>query len=338
MKSFGGIIQSNHPRKQRWEIYLSRTVFAFVLGLVCLNFAGCAKLAKVSDSSIPRLVTPLATADLNQLLTQLKPFTELKACRASRIALRFIEPQAEARWRDAEAILVLQQPDRIRVVIQIPVTKSRLAEMVSENNHFKVAVYQERPTFIVGTNDADYTRWRERLGKDRQSALANARPFHFTDAMLMRPLHVGESGYAYSLEEQILDEVEIQPNQKTPARVLHSYYVVAELALTAAGQARVLRRFWFDRSSNLQLKRQQLFDERGEMVTDVTYDNYQKMGEAQAALLPGVVLVSRPHDSYGARFTFSAEHFEVNPELPATAFTLENKENLPETDLDKPVK
>lgn len=336
MKSFFGIIQTRHPRKKRREVFLPRAVFAVVL--LCLGLAGCARLAKVSDNSIPRMLAPTATADLNQLMALLKPFTELQALRASRVALRFIEPQAEARWRDAEAIVVLQRPDRIRVVIQIPVTKSRIAEMVSEVNHFKVAVYQERPSFILGTNDADYSRWRERLGKDKQSALANARPFHFTDALLMRPLHISESGYAYSLEEQLLDEAEVRPNQKAQTRVLRSYYVVSELALTTAGQARTLRRFWFDRTENLQLNRQQLFDERGELMTEVAYANYQTMGVTNVATLPGVVLVSRPHDGYGARFSFSAEHFEVNPELPATAFTLENKDNLPETDLDKPVK
>ncbi len=317
---------------------MSRSFFIVAMLFLSLGLAGCAKLAKVSDSSIPRMVTPVASADLNQLFAQLKPFTEVQSLRASRIALRFIEPQAESRWRDADAIVVLQRPDRIRLIIQIPVTKSRVAEMVSEANHFKVAVYQERLSFILGTNDADYSQWRERLGKDKQSALANARPFHFTDSMLMRPLRMGESGYAYSLEEQLQEESDLKPNQKTPTRVLRSYYVVSELKLADNGQAQTLRRFWFDRTDNLQFRRQQLFDGRGELLTEVTYTNYQKMGEANAATLPTVVLVSRPHDGYGARFSFSPENFELNPELPQTAFVLENKENLPETDLDKPVK
>ena len=336
MKSLFGIIQKQNPRAQRREEFFPRAVFVVFVLIFCLSLTGCARLAKVKDTSIPRLLTPLATADLNQLAAQLKPFTELQSLRASRVALRFIEPLAEARWLDAEAIIVLQRPDRLRLVIQAPVVKSRIAEMVSEANHFRVAIYKERPTFLMGTNDADYSSWRERLGKDKQSALANARPFHFTDSMLMRPLHVGESGYTYSLEEQLLEETAEVKAQKSPMRVLRSYYVMSELVATAAGQARAVRRFWFDRADGLQLKRQQLFDEHGELVTEVTYSSFQKMGEANAALLPGVVLVSRPHDGYGARFTFSPENFEVNPGLPATAFSLENKDNLPVTDLDKP--
>lgn len=322
-------------RTARREGGFPRAVFAVFILIFCLALAGCSKLAKVKDTSVPRLLTPLATADLNQLTAQLKPFTELQSLRASRIAIRFIEPQAEQRWRDGEAILVLQRPDRIRLVIQAPVVKTRIAEMVSEANHFKVAIHAERPSFLMGTNDADYSSWRERLGKDKQSPLVNARPFHFTDAMLMRPLRQGESGYSYSLEEQLLEDTIAAPNGKDSTRVLRSFYVLAELATVNAGQAKVLRRFWFDRTDNLQLKRQQLFDERGELITEVVYNNYQKMGDA-AALLPGIVLVSRPHDGFGARFSFTPESFELNPELPATAFVLENKENLPVTDLDKP--
>jgi hypothetical protein len=333
MNSFDGIPQTPPARVTRREESFPRAVFAILVLVFCLGSVGCAKLAKVKDTSVPRLVTPLAAADVHQLAAQLKPFAEVQSLRASRVALRFIEPQAEQRWRDAEAILVLQRPDRIRLVIQAPVVKTRIAEMVSEANHFKVAIHAERPSFLIGTNDADYSSWREKLGKDKQSSLANARPFHFTDSMLMRPLRMGESGYGYSLEEQLLEDTLTAPDGKQTARVLRSFYVMSELALGNTGQAKVLRRFWFDRTDNLQLKRQQLFDERGELVTEVSYSGYQKMGEAT---LPGVVLVSRPHDGFGARFTFTPESFELNPELPATAFVLENKENLPVTDLDKP--
>src|SRR5205085_5278205 len=100
--------------------------------------------------------------------------------------------------------------------------------------------------------------------------------------------------------------------------------------------ASVQRRFWVGRNGQVNLARQQLFDERGNLVTEVYYSNYQKLNTERPELWPSVILVSRPHDGYAARFTFSSESFEVNPELPPTAFILENKENLPLTDLDKP--
>ena len=322
---------------KRLQRCVARTVpLSFVL-LLSLLANSCAKLAKVSDTSIPRLLTPVAEADFQQLIKQLKPFTELQALRTSRVTLRFVEPLVEERWRDAEAILVLQRPDKIRVVVQIPVTRSRLAEMVSEANHFKVAIYQQQPRFLIGTNDADYSHWRERLGKDKQSALANARPFHFTEALLMRPLRVGEAGFAYFQEEQLLEESRVLPGNKSASRVWHSFYVISELELSGNGPARVRRRFWFDRSNQLKLAKQQLFDERGQLMTEVAYSDYQQLNSDQPDFWPSVVQIARPHDGYAARFTFSGEKFEINPaDLPATAFVLDNKENLPVTDLDKP--
>src|SRR5581483_8707820 len=77
-----------------------------IIGIVLLSFlaSSCRRLAKVSDTSIPRLLTPVVQADFQQLVAQLKPFTELQALRSSRVTLRFIEPLIEERWRDAEAI------------------------------------------------------------------------------------------------------------------------------------------------------------------------------------------------------------------------------------------
>jgi hypothetical protein len=332
------IVSVTHAINFKWyQRCITRTVPAFLVLLLSLLASSCAKLAKVTDTSIPRLLTPVAEANFEQLISQLKPFTELQALRTSRVTLRFIEPLVEERWRDAEAILVLQRPDKIRVVVQIPVTRSRVAEMVSEANRFKVAIYQQQPRFLMGTNDADYSHWREKLGKDKQSALANARPFHFTEALLMSPLHIGEAGFAYFQEEQLLEESQVLPNSKSATRVWRSFYVISELQLTGNGLAQVRRRFWFDRTAQLKLAKQQLFDGRGSLITEISYSAYQKLSAERPELWPSIVQIARPHDGYAARFTFSDEKFEINPtDLPAAVFVLDNNENLPVTDLDKP--
>jgi hypothetical protein len=99
----------------------------------------------------------------------------------------------------------------------------------------------------------------------------------------------------------------------------------------------VRRRFWFDRTMGSRFARQQIFDNQGELTTEVSYSDYKKLNSESAGVWPGVILVSRPHDGYSARLTFSEDRFEINPQLSANAFTLENTEGLPETDLDKPI-
>jgi hypothetical protein len=86
----------------------------------------------------------------------------------------------------------------------------------------------------------------------------------------------------------------------------------------------------------LRFVRQQLFDAKGTLTTEVYYSDYKKLNESSADLWPSVILVSRPHDGYSARLLFNELNFEINPELPAAAFVLENTEKLKEVDLDKP--
>lgn len=307
-----------------------------VLALASLS-VGCSRLVKVSDVSIPRLLTPLAEAKTEDLLKQLQTFTNLQSLRSSPVYIRFLDAESAEKYREAVAILVLQRPDKIRLVIQAPLVKTKLAEMVSETNHFKVAIYPAGyQRFLVGTNDADYSVWRAKLGeKERRSALVSARPFHFTEALLVRPLNQSDTRFAYALEEALIDEPDTRQDAKKGARVLRSFYVISEVELIAGQPSFVRRRFWFDRTNQLKFARQQVFDNRGELATDVQYADYKKLSPDHQDLWPSLITVDRPHDGYAARLTFTEERFELNPELPPSAFTLENVDGLPETNLDK---
>lgn len=327
------------------EIRLRAKKIGLFLAVVLLFLldSSCANLAKVKDNSIPKLVTPLADAKFDDLIKQVQPFANLQALRTTRVGLSFLDSDSAERWRESEAILVLQRPDKIRLIIQLPAIKTKIAEMVSENNHFKVAVfYGEFRRFLTGTNDADYSMWRAKLGDKGKSALVAARPFHFTEALMMRPLNLppnpNASRFTYSIEEALLEEPDPAPKAPKGARVLRSFYVISEVEISPEGQgaSRVHRRFWFDRTNNVSFARQQIFDAKGELATEVRYAGYRKLGETSQDLWPSMILVARPHEGYSARLLFNEEKFEVNPELPPNAFALGNPEKLPELDLDKP--
>jgi len=328
-------------QRRRSLLRLSRAALAAV-GLTLMVLTGaCSNLARVSDESIPRLLTPLSDSDFKALVAQLEHFTSLQALRSTRVLIQFNDAESAERYRTADGVLVLQRPDKIRLIIQVPVTGTQIADMVSDANRFRVAIYtpQQYRRFLIGTNDADYSRWREKLGREGRSALVDARPFHFTEALMLRPLRLGEPGFVYTLGEELAVEPDRRQGAKREARVLRSFYVITEAELPAGGEApgRVRRRFWFDRAAEARFARQQIFDGRGSIVTDVEYAAYQKLNADHPAPWPGVVTVSRPHDGYSAKLTFSEGRFEINPaDLPETVFVLENKEKLPETDLDKP--
>lgn len=309
--------------------------------ILSLLTASCANLARVRDDSIPTLLEPLTTARMTDLVGQLKGLGDVEALRASRGLIQFIDAESKDKYRTADMQLVLQRPDKIRLIVQYPITGTKIADMVSESQKFKVAVFVTGyRRFLMGSNDGDYERWREKLGSESKSAIVAARPFHFTEALMMRPLHLEDPRFAYGMEEALVEEMDMRQGAKKGARILRSFYVVSELELPSAGgkDSAVRRRFWFDRTNNSIFSRQQIFDDKGILATEVHYSGFEKLSEASPQLWPGVILVSRPHDGYAARLTFSAGRFEINPaDLSPSAFVLENKDGLTVTDLDSPV-
>lgn len=316
-------------------------VIVYLLACTAL-VTSCSSLVKYKDETIPQPLTPIAEANFDTLIAQLKLFTDLDSMRATRISMKFIDVASSERYRGAaDATIVLKRPENVRMIIQVPVAKTKLAEMVSDAQRFRVAIYYDKyKRFLIGSNKADYSKWREKIQgkKEAQSAFVNARPFHFTDALLVRPLQIGKPGFTYSLQEELVEEPDIRPGAKKGARVVRSFYVVSEIEINdpAKSFGILQRRFWFDRNDQLQLKRQQVFGAQGEIVTDVRYSNYLKLNSNSQVLRPSVVEIRRPYDKYSAELNFLADSTEFNiADLPATAFILENTENLPETDLDK---
>ncbi|HEX4951013.1 MAG TPA: hypothetical protein VFZ34_30420, partial [Blastocatellia bacterium] len=107
--------------------------------------SSCAKLVKYKDESIPQPLTPVAEANFDALVAQLKLFTDLESMRATRISMKFVDVEAAERYRGAaDATIVLQRPSNVRLIIQVPVAKTKLAEMVSNAERFKVAIYYDK--------------------------------------------------------------------------------------------------------------------------------------------------------------------------------------------------
>jgi hypothetical protein len=130
-------------------------------------------------------------------------------------------------------------------------------------------------------------------------------------------------------------------SEKDPAkpennkRVARGYYLLEELQTAGDGVARLLRRFWFDRVNGIRLARLQTFDEKGTLITDVTYGELRRFGTEGNVQMPVQVSVTRPQDHYKISITYQApESVDIDRDYPAEAFVLANKWDLPEVDLD----
>ena len=249
-------------------------------------------------------------------------------------------------YRSADGEVVVQRPANILLKVSVPVIKSDVAQMTSDGEKFRVAILQDGGSgkykkFVIGTNNADYSKLQKTLDDgDGQmlknvNAFANLRPQHFTDAMLVRPTDEGHL-YTQSTIFQIETD-ETLPKKSPLRRVTRGYYLLDEFTKGTNGELIISRRFWFDRVGGIRLARQQLFDMRGEIESDIVYGAEGNLtNTAEYARLPLQIVVTRPQEKYSMKLTYqSPEAVTIGKTYPASAFVLQNTWDLQEVDLDK---
>jgi hypothetical protein len=92
---------------------------------------------------------------------------------------------------------------------------------------------------------------------------------------------------------------------------------------------------WFDRINGIRLARVQLYDDKGALMSDVSYGQQVKLGVDGNLQFPSTIEVTRPKDHYKLKLTFqSPAEVVVNQEYQKEIFVLENKWQLQEVDLD----
>jgi len=314
-----------------------------------LNSA-CSLFRASKRVQVPQLLSPLADANKDKLIQEVNRLSTTKSIHG-RIDIQFEDTSFAAqgladKYRQVDGTITMQRPGRIYLVIQFSFVD--LVEMASDGEHFAVAVFQgdERyKRFVKGTNSAVYqkldtesqpakTKDGKKSEKATVSALSNLRPQHLTDALMIRPVDTS-TGNIYAQSEYFQEEQDPRPQAKKEARVLRGYYLLEELSPAANNEARVLRRFWFDRVNGIRLARIQTYDDRGLLVTDVSYFNEKTFGEGATASLPSRVEITRPQDQYKLSITYQEPaSVQLNKEYRPEVFVLQNKRQLPEVDLD----
>ena len=330
----------------RCQLFKS-SLYLLIFGLVLLSI-GCG--IKVKDS-VPVVLSPLTTTEKDKLTSEVNRFAEVKTIRG-KVDVKFednsfAESGISEKYRTANGQVIVESPAKINLKIQIPVVGSDLVQMTSDGERFRVAVIccvdEKYKKFVSGTNDKDYTKLRERAkkamgGGDQTRAIgvfASLRPQHFTDALLMRPIQTGDN-YIYTQSEIYADESGTTKKKSPIARVIRGYYLLDELKKIGEGDYQITRRFWFDRVGGIRLAKQQVFDDKGVLETDIAYGVEQKFTDTGQFSLPVQVQITRPQERYSVRLTYQVpSDVIIDKPYDDAVFLLENKWQLPEVDLDK---
>lgn len=317
--------------------------------LVTVALSGCNIVKKESKTPI---LLKSENATQAELLDEVNRFAKVGSMKA-KMDLKFEDNSfaqfgSKEVYRAADGEVVVQRPANILLTVKVPVLKTDVAQMTSDGKQFRVAILQDGGTgkykkFVIGTNDADYTKLQKSLDQpngdaaiaQNVNAFANLRPQHFTDAMLVRPI---DADHLYTQSTTYQNEEDATQGKKAPLRlVTRGYYLLDEFVKQADGSLTITRRFWFDRVGGIRLARQQLFDAKGEIESDIVYGaegNLTETGEYNR--LPLRIQVTRLKEKYTMSLTYQMpEAVTIGKKYPATAFVLQNTWNLEEVDLDK---
>ena len=321
---------------------------AIALGVVLLTATSCHLVH--NTVAVEKLLAPLSEANTAQLVSEVNRLVAARSIHG-KVDIQFEDTSFATsgiaeKYRTAEGSITLQRPAKVYLVVQGPFA-TEVAQMTSDGEHFRIAILkgdEKYHRFVRGTNQAIYPKLETdgdgtvtKKGKPNTeaqtvNALSNLRPQHLTDALMIRPIDLHAPGLIYAQSEFYQSEKD--PAPQSTKRVMRGYYLLDELQPGDNGSARLLRRFWFDRVNDVRLARQQTFNEKGVLITDVSYGESRKFGDSNA-LMPVQVGLTRPQDHYKITITYQApESVSVDHDYPPEVFVLENKWGLREVDLD----
>lgn len=345
------------PNSTAAQTCLSRLSLLLTLISSLLFVTGCGIFGTHKKVQVPQLLTPLADADTARLISEVNRLAQVRSIHGKVDILfedtSFAEAGIAEKYRQADGTVTIQRPGQVYLVIKVPFIATDIAQMTSNGEAFRVAVLQGEEKyrrFVKGTNSAAYEKLdmngtqtdsennkkRFMNAKETVSALSNLRPQHLTDALMFSLIpDPAKSGLTYVRSEFYQEETDTRPRAKTSVRVVRGYFLLEEMSQANSGEARLLRRFWFDRVSGIRLARLQSFDDRGLLMMDVSYWDEKPFGEMGQLRLPSRIEITRPHDHYKLSITYQAPAtVELEKEYRPEAFILENKWQLPEVDLD----
>ena len=335
---------------------LSRQLLLLLILTGLLSSTACGLFGTRKQVQVPPMLTPLVEADRAQLIAEVNRLASIKSIRG-KVDIQFEDTSfadvgIAEKYRQADGTITLQRPGKVYLIIQVPFIATDIAQMTSDGENFRVAVLQgdeKYRRFVKGTNSAIYEKLelngkeaesakgkkKTMTGKETVSALSNLRPQHLTDAFMINPVG-SQAGLVYSQSEFFQEEPDIRPRAKKGSRVVRGYYLLEEFSATSGDEMRLLRRFWFDRVGGIRLGRLQAYDERGMLVTDISYWDDKPVG-SEGRKLPSRIDITRPHDHYRLSLSYQAPaSMDIDREYRPEAFVLENRWQLPEVDLDAP--
>ncbi len=215
-------------------------------------------------------------------------------------------------YKEIRGYILARKPAMLRMIGQMPIVRNTAFDMVSDGREFKLWI-PAKNKFVVGTNNIEAFQPQQRM--------ENLRPQHIYDALLLREITPDEIAVLENGTEMVLDEKK--------HRVEQPNYRLEVIAKGSNGWY-LSRKIEFSRTDLLP-RRQQVYDQQGNVVSDANYHDYKDYGGIQ---FPTTIEIEMPREDYD--ITLSMVKLEINRTLKDEQFALAQPPGAEVVHLDQP--
>ena len=207
--------------------------------------------------------------------------------------------------------IFIRKPADLRVLLLLPVLRSKALDMVSDGTTFKLLI-PPRNKAIIGSNT---------VTAPSKNGLENLRPPVFLDSLLIRGM--GPNQIVSLTQSTRLVEPAAVPGRPPGDLIEEPDYDLQILALPEGDMARTQRVVHISRGNLLPVQ-QDVYDLSGQIVTRAFYSNYGKFSGID---FPQKIRIERPLDAYSLTLTITKVAF--NEKLEDDQFELKIPETVP---------
>jgi hypothetical protein len=273
----------------------AKVLFSCVLALLVVTSTSCLARRRLITRKGGQATQILLTTDKETLIREIaRQYAAIESFNATVDMVPALGTANKGRiteYKDVRAYILFRKPADIRIIGLYPVVRNKAFDMVSNGSQFRLYI-PAKNRFIEGANQLEIPS---------PNKLENLRPQHFLDALLVRPIDT-------SREKTIFENFTDEDN---------AVYILSTVTERPNGEVLLQRQLWFDRL-RLQMVRQMIFDESGDILTDASYNDWQRYDRV---LFPKNIEINRPKDEYGVVIT--VVKMDINKPLTSDKFDLE---------------
>jgi outer membrane lipoprotein-sorting protein len=277
-----------------------RLLFLLLLSAATFPLGGCLFRTRTVDRQFSD--RPLKTATQLELIdyinTQAARIQSMQATVDIDASAVDLKSHTATDYKEIRGYVLVRKPAMLRMKGLLPLVRNTAFDMVSDGQEFKLWIPPQNK-FVLGSNNAENYRADKRL--------ENMRPQYIYDALLLP--EIGHDDAVLENEyETVLDSKR--------HRVEQPNYSVLVIRRGPQG-AYLSRKIDFSRIDLLPY-RQRIYDQGGNVATDVHYLDYKDFG---GTTFPNTIKIERPRENYD--ITLSIVKLEINKTLTNDQFVLE---------------